>query len=195
MFCEAYKTGLYGEKIQWLIVGGYTARWWARAREAGQTLDCSQAEVSKYRSLILWRHHLQFSLIQKSFKRLVALLFIMLNVMVGHILGSAQPGHTPHLTFLFYFAANLFFNFHFENALQCCWQPLDNPSRWPMVQWSLKFRLIWKYLSLFLSSSHKNVTCTFVTTSVSDPGQVQTNCCEIEKKCEMSQWKKEMRRC
>ena len=53
MFCEAYKTGLYGEKIQWLIVGGYTARWWARAREAGQTLDCSQAEVGKYRSLIL----------------------------------------------------------------------------------------------------------------------------------------------
>ena len=102
---------------------------------------------------------------------------------------------TPHLTFLFYFAANLFFNFHFEKALQCCWQPLDNPSRWPMVQWSLKFRLIWKYLSLFLSSSHKNVTCTFVTTSVSDSGQVQTNCCEIEKKCEMSQWKKEMRRC
>ena len=58
VFCEAYKTGLYGEKIQWLIVGGYTARWWARAREAGQTLDCSQAEVSKYTSLILLRHHL-----------------------------------------------------------------------------------------------------------------------------------------
>ena len=58
VFCEAYKTGLYGEKIQWLIVGGYTARWWARAREAGQTLDCSQAEVSKYRSLILLRHYL-----------------------------------------------------------------------------------------------------------------------------------------
>lgn len=46
VFCEAYKSGLYGDKIQWLIVGGYTAHWWTRAREHGQHLECSPAEVN-----------------------------------------------------------------------------------------------------------------------------------------------------
>ena len=45
VFCEAYKSGLYGDKIQWLIVGGYTAHWWTRAKEHGQHLDCEPAEV------------------------------------------------------------------------------------------------------------------------------------------------------
>ena len=42
VFCEAYKIGLFGSKIQWLIVGDYSARWWSLAHHG---LGCSQSQV------------------------------------------------------------------------------------------------------------------------------------------------------
>ena len=42
VFCEAYKIGLFGSKIQWLIVGDYSTRWWSLPHHG---LGCSQSQV------------------------------------------------------------------------------------------------------------------------------------------------------
>ena len=42
VFCEAYKIGLYGSRIQWLIVGDYSAQWWGLAQPG---LGCSAQQV------------------------------------------------------------------------------------------------------------------------------------------------------
>ena len=43
VFCEAYKIGLYGDKIQWLIVGGFTNHWWKRPN----LVNCTHEQVEK----------------------------------------------------------------------------------------------------------------------------------------------------
>ena len=43
VFCDAFKKGLYGDKIQWLIVGMYEDQWW-NTLERG--VDCSPIQVN-----------------------------------------------------------------------------------------------------------------------------------------------------
>ncbi|XP_022238713.1 gamma-aminobutyric acid type B receptor subunit 2-like, partial [Limulus polyphemus] len=42
VFCEAYKTGLYGRKYQWIIVGMYDNEWWKKHLD---NLTCSQLQL------------------------------------------------------------------------------------------------------------------------------------------------------
>jgi len=43
VFCEAYKIGLYGDKIQWLIVGGFTNHWWKRPN----MVNCTHEQMAE----------------------------------------------------------------------------------------------------------------------------------------------------
>ena len=45
VFCDAFKKGLYGDKIQWLIVGMYEDQWW-NTLERG--VDCSPIQVNNF---------------------------------------------------------------------------------------------------------------------------------------------------
>ena len=48
VFCKAYEIGLYGDKIQWLIVGGYSPRWWHKPMtDTSFGLNCSSAQVTQ----------------------------------------------------------------------------------------------------------------------------------------------------
>ena len=47
VFCEAFKKGLYGEKIQWLIVGMYEDHWW---NTSDSNVDCSPNQVCELTS-------------------------------------------------------------------------------------------------------------------------------------------------
>jgi hypothetical protein len=41
---QAYKKGLYGPKYQWIILGGYPARWW---EHPDTTHDCDASELNE----------------------------------------------------------------------------------------------------------------------------------------------------
>jgi len=42
VFCDAFHKALYGEKIQWLIVGMYEAHWWANPQDG---LNCTTEQI------------------------------------------------------------------------------------------------------------------------------------------------------
>ena len=53
VFCEAFKKDVYGDKIQWLIVGMYEDQWWNTPEEG---VDCEPIEVdiTRYYEMALY---------------------------------------------------------------------------------------------------------------------------------------------
>nr|KAG5705058.1 hypothetical protein BaRGS_018788 [Batillaria attramentaria] len=44
VFCEAYKAGLYGRKVVWILPGWFDAHWWT---EDGLSTDCNSQQISQ----------------------------------------------------------------------------------------------------------------------------------------------------
>ncbi|XP_013415617.1 gamma-aminobutyric acid type B receptor subunit 2 [Lingula anatina] len=47
VFCAAYKEGLYGPKYVWIVLAGFTSRWWMDPPEDTEDIDCSPEELQE----------------------------------------------------------------------------------------------------------------------------------------------------
>ena len=52
VFCEEFKKDVYGDKIQWLIVGMYEDQWW-NTQEKGVDCEPIEVDITRYYKISL----------------------------------------------------------------------------------------------------------------------------------------------